>query len=206
MPFFSAAAMYCASAMAGRAVDRHRGGDVAHVDAVEEHFHVGQRVDRDAALADFAARLRRVGVVAHERRHVERDREPVLTLLAAGNDTARWSAWRCRSRRTGASSRAGRGSRWDGCRAYRETRRVREIACQAADPRRPADRRRLLAGRRKSCGRSHPSRDLRGLPLAEARSQRRFCSSNSGVAGAPKPLGRSIILANSVLFSWEVRD
>ena len=81
MPFFSAAAMYCASAMHAGSVDRHRRRDVAHVDAVEEHLHVGERVDRDAALADFAARLRRVGVVSHQRRHVERHREAVLAVL-----------------------------------------------------------------------------------------------------------------------------
>ena len=81
MPFFSAAAMYCASAMAGRTVDRHRGRDVAHVDAVEEHFHVGERVDRHAAPSNLAARLRRVGIVAHQGRHVEGDGEPVLSVL-----------------------------------------------------------------------------------------------------------------------------
>jgi hypothetical protein len=66
---------------ARRTVDRHRSRDLAHVDAVEEHFHIGQRVDRDAALADFAARFRRVGVVSHQGRHVEGDREAVLALL-----------------------------------------------------------------------------------------------------------------------------
>ena len=65
----------------GRPIDRHRRGDVSHIDAVKERFHVAQRVDRDAALPDFAARLRRIGVIAHQRRHIERDRKPVLPLL-----------------------------------------------------------------------------------------------------------------------------
>ena len=130
MPFFSAAAMYCATRDRGRAVDRHRRRDVAHVDAVEEHLHIAQRVDRDAALADFAARLRRIGVVAHQRRHIERDRESVLPLLEQESDSARWSAWRCRSRQTGASSTAGRDSRWDGCRACTGTRPARADRAQ----------------------------------------------------------------------------
>ena len=65
---------------ARRTVDRHRRRDLAEVDAGEELFHVAQRVDRDAALADLTARLRRVRVVTHQRRHIERDREPVLAL------------------------------------------------------------------------------------------------------------------------------
>ena len=60
----------------GRAADRHRRGDVAERDAVEEHVHVGGRVDRDAAVPDLAERARVVGVAAHQGRHVERDRQP----------------------------------------------------------------------------------------------------------------------------------
>ena len=66
---------------AGWAVDRHRGRDIAHVDAVEEHLHIGERIDRDAALSHFAAGLRRIGVVTHQRRHIEGDREAVLAVL-----------------------------------------------------------------------------------------------------------------------------
>ena len=66
---------------AGGAVDRHRGRDIAHVDAVEEHLHIGERIDRDAALSHLAARLRRIGVVTHQRRHIEGDREAVLAVL-----------------------------------------------------------------------------------------------------------------------------
>ena len=38
----------------GRAADRHRGGDLAERDAVEEHVHVGGRVDGHPAVADLA--------------------------------------------------------------------------------------------------------------------------------------------------------
>ena len=54
-----------------RRVDRHRGRDVAERDAAEERLHVGERVDRDPFATDLAERARVVGVVAHERRHVE---------------------------------------------------------------------------------------------------------------------------------------
>ena len=64
----------------GRAVDRHGGGHLIQRDAVQQHLHVGQRRDRHAALAELAQRLRRVGVVAVEGRHVERDREAGLAL------------------------------------------------------------------------------------------------------------------------------
>ena len=64
-----------------RRVDRHRRRDLAEVDAVEEHFHVAQRVDRDAALADLAARHVVVRVVAVERRQVERRREARLPVV-----------------------------------------------------------------------------------------------------------------------------
>ena len=64
-----------------RRVDRHRGRDVAERDAAEERLHVLERVDRDALAADLALRARVVRVVAHQRRHVERGREPGLAVL-----------------------------------------------------------------------------------------------------------------------------
>jgi len=64
----------------GRPVNRHRRRNLSEVDPVEEHLHVAHRVDRDAAPSDLAARLPCIGVVAHERRHVEGDREPRLAL------------------------------------------------------------------------------------------------------------------------------
>jgi hypothetical protein len=39
-----------------RPVDRHRDGDLVERDPVEQRLHVGQRGDRDAALADLAQR------------------------------------------------------------------------------------------------------------------------------------------------------
>ncbi len=59
----------------GRRVDRHRDGDAVERDLGEERLDVGDRIDRDADFADFAARLRRIGVVAELRRQVEGDRE-----------------------------------------------------------------------------------------------------------------------------------
>ena len=58
-----------------RGVDRHRGRHLVERDAVEQHPHVLDRVDRDADLADLAVCDRRVGVVAHLGRQVERHRQ-----------------------------------------------------------------------------------------------------------------------------------
>ena len=64
-----------------RRVDRHRGRDVAERDPAEERLHVLERVDRHALAADLALRARVVGVVAHQRRHVESGREPGLAVV-----------------------------------------------------------------------------------------------------------------------------
>ena len=66
---------------AGAAVDRHRGGDAIERNVGEQRLHVGQGRDGDAFAADLAQGARVVGVVAHERRHVEGRREPGLPLL-----------------------------------------------------------------------------------------------------------------------------
>ena len=65
----------------GRAVDRHGRGDLVERYASEQRFHVRERRDRDAALADFAFGARMVGVVAHQRREVECDGEARLAVL-----------------------------------------------------------------------------------------------------------------------------
>ena len=62
-------------------VDRHRRRDLVERDAVEEHLHVGERVDRDAGPPDLALGERVVRVVAELRRQVERDGEPGLAAL-----------------------------------------------------------------------------------------------------------------------------
>jgi hypothetical protein len=64
-----------------RGVDRHRGRDLAQRQPVEEPLHVGDGVDRDTAVADLALGPRVVGVEAHQGRHVERDRQPVLAAV-----------------------------------------------------------------------------------------------------------------------------
>src|SRR4051794_36243041 len=64
-----------------RSVDRHGHGDLAEVDAGEQVLHVVQRVDRDALAPDLAERHRVVGVVAHERGHVERRAQAGLAVV-----------------------------------------------------------------------------------------------------------------------------
>ena len=48
---------------------------------VEQHLHVGERVDRDAGPPHLALGARIVGVEPELRRQVERDREPRLAAL-----------------------------------------------------------------------------------------------------------------------------
>ena len=55
--------------------------DLAEVDPGEQRLHVIQRVDRHALAADLAQRARVVGVVAHQRRHVERRGQPRLPVI-----------------------------------------------------------------------------------------------------------------------------
>ena len=93
-----------------RAVDRHRGRDLAERDPAEERLHVGERVDRHALAPDLAERARVVRVVAHQRRHVERSREAGLPVLEEVAEADRSSPPPSRSPRTGASSRGGRGT------------------------------------------------------------------------------------------------
>ena len=63
-----------------RRVDRHRGVHPVERDAVQQRVHVALVRDRDADLADLAARQLVVGVVAGLGRQVEGDREPGLAL------------------------------------------------------------------------------------------------------------------------------
>ena len=72
--------MYIATQDGGGGVDRHRGADLVERDAVEHLFHVGERVDGDADLADLGVGDRVVGVVADLRRQVEGDGEAGLAL------------------------------------------------------------------------------------------------------------------------------
>ena len=55
----------------GGGVDGHRGGDFFERDAVEERFHVFERIDGDADFADFAERERMIGVHADLRGQIE---------------------------------------------------------------------------------------------------------------------------------------
>ena len=65
----------------GGGVDRHRRVHLVQRDAVEQRVHVALVGDRDADLADLAARELVVGVVAGLGGQVERDREAGLALL-----------------------------------------------------------------------------------------------------------------------------
>src|SRR5665213_3267067 len=47
--------------------DRHRRRHVAERNALEQHLHIGRRIDRDAAMADLPKCLRIVGVAARQR-------------------------------------------------------------------------------------------------------------------------------------------
>ena len=64
----------------GGGVDRHRRVHLVERDAVEQRVHVALVGDRDADLADLAARQLVVGVVAGLGGEVERDREAGLAL------------------------------------------------------------------------------------------------------------------------------
>src|SRR5271157_5501583 len=61
-----------------RRVDRHRGVDRSERDALEQLLHVAPMANRNAGLADLAARDWSIGVVAILCREIERDREAFL--------------------------------------------------------------------------------------------------------------------------------
>ena len=63
-----------------RAIHRHRRGHAVERNSIEQRRHVVDGRDRHALASNFAERAFVVGVVAHQRRHVERGREPVLAL------------------------------------------------------------------------------------------------------------------------------
>jgi hypothetical protein len=65
----------------GGRVDGHRHGHLAEIDAGEERLHVVERVDGGALAADLAERALMVGVVAHERGHVEGGGQPGLPVV-----------------------------------------------------------------------------------------------------------------------------
>ena len=64
-----------------RPVDRHRGGDLIEGDPLEEHLHILQRIDSHAAAADLSQRAVMVGIIPHDRGHVESHAQPRLALL-----------------------------------------------------------------------------------------------------------------------------
>ncbi len=121
----------------GRAVDGHRRGDLVERDVAEQELDVGEGGDRHALAADLAASARVVGVVAHQRGHVEGGGEPGLPLLEQEAGSGGWCPPAGRSRRTCASSRACRGTSTGTARACTGTRRDSRAARRSASPRGP---------------------------------------------------------------------
>ena len=114
--------MYCASAIAAGPLIVIEVVIAPMIDAVEQRLHVVERVDRDAALPDLAARCGEsesypMSVGMSNATESPSDPAP------ARNDTVHWFVSRCRSPRTGASSIAGRDTCADGYRACTDTRR-----------------------------------------------------------------------------------
>jgi len=64
----------------GRRIDGHGGRDIRQRNFIKEHFHVGERADGHAALADFSFGERVIGVVAHQSGQVESRGEAGLAL------------------------------------------------------------------------------------------------------------------------------
>jgi hypothetical protein len=77
-PCFSATTTYSASKHRRRRVDRHRRRHLVERDVAEQPGHVVEGRHAHALAADLAERPRVLGVVAHERRHVEGGRQPGL--------------------------------------------------------------------------------------------------------------------------------
>src|SRR6185312_8675584 len=55
-----------------RTIDGHRRRNLVERNPFEKRFHVGETGYRDAALADLALGTRVIGVIAHQRRKIER--------------------------------------------------------------------------------------------------------------------------------------
>ena len=62
-------------------VDGHRDRGFFQIDAAEKNFHVFERIDGHAALADFAFAGRMIGVIAHQRGQVECDGKAAAAVL-----------------------------------------------------------------------------------------------------------------------------
>jgi hypothetical protein len=77
---------------------------------VEERLHVGERVDATPHFPTSPSASGVVGVVAHQRRQVERRRQARLPCASRSWKRSFVSSARCRSPRTAASSRACRGT------------------------------------------------------------------------------------------------
>ena len=118
----------------GHAVDGERDAHAVERDAGEGRLHVGQRVDGHAHAPDFALGARVVGVEPELGRQVEGHVQRVLAVGHQVLEARRWSPRACRSRCTGASSTAGRGTCAGGCRACTDTRRAGRCRAAASRP------------------------------------------------------------------------
>ena len=181
----------------GRRVDRHRGRDLAHGDAVEERLHVVERVDRhalapDLALASAGGRSRGPSATACRTPSTGRSGRG-----RAGSGSARWSPRPCRSRRTGASSRAGRGTstgRRRACTGYSPGKPIAlgigQVlgACRAA---RPARREIVVKSASRSGVRAYFSRNQRSASVIGARVAATPISVSADPAPAERGCGRA---------------
>ena len=98
----------------GRGVDRHRDGDLVRAGSRRTASPCRRRVSTATPSRPTSPRRARVvGVVAHQRGHVERRREPGLAVVEQVVEALVRLLGACRSRRTGASSTAARGTSTD---------------------------------------------------------------------------------------------
>ena len=98
-------------------VDGHRGRDAVERDIREQGVHVLDRVDRHADPADLAGRERVIRVVADLRRQIEGHAQPHHPLRQQISVSPIRFGGGPEARRTGASSRDGRGTCRAGSRA-----------------------------------------------------------------------------------------
>ncbi len=65
----------------GGSVDRHRGGDLFKGDRLKKNLHIFQRINRHPAAPHLPSGAGVIGVIAHDRGHIEGHAQPRLPLL-----------------------------------------------------------------------------------------------------------------------------
>ncbi len=177
----------------GGSVDRHRHRYLAEVDAAEQRLHVVERVDRDALAADLAERARVVGVVAHQRGHVEGGGEAGLAVLEQVAEAlvrllARAEAGELAHRPQAAAVHRGVDAAGERVGAGEP-----DGVLGAADPRRAGPRpcRARARARRRACARRR-----RPVRRVRARRERRTrCPRGRSASGSPACAGAFVLIA-----------